>query len=287
MWPLYALTASLLQAGMRITNQHLKLPGLPLTRGIKLFQIAYTFPVLFFIDWPGDPVFYALAILTAPLVVYTDKSLFDFTARYGAGAVTRIEPLSVPAAFIGWIALNPALIAAHVAAPGRFAAIALCILVIAACAVKLRGSPVSRDTLAAMVPVILLTAALNIVAKFSIDHAPDLEGIAVFIFLQSLSVVSLSWLFDSRRKGKGYRLLKDAAVLKAALALSAVQLCVIVLRLSGYILAANPAYVTALMLLGPFWVLLYYRLIRHEERGSVWPGVFIVLAAIALSLLAL
>ena len=110
MWAIYALAAALLQSATRITNQYLKLQGLKLTQAVKSFQILYILPVLFFITWPTSPAFYLAAILTAPLVVYQDKSLYDFTVRFGAGAVTRIEPLSVPLVFISWLLINPDLL---------------------------------------------------------------------------------------------------------------------------------------------------------------------------------
>ncbi len=286
MWALCAITAALLQCATRITNQYLKIPGLKLTVTIKLLLILYVFPFLFVVPWPDSPVFYLMVALTAPLVVYQDKSLFDFTAKYGAGAVTRIEPLSVPFVFILWLILNPALLSEHLQHPLHFAGIGLCIAAAAFFAIRMRHCPVNFDVMKAMLPIVLTMGTVNIIAKTGIDYAPGFEGLVVYIFVQSVLVVLIGTLFSKSRthtpKPENY---DRKAYYFSAFAISLLVLGTLSFRLWGFMLTPNPAYVTAIMLTGPLWVLLFYRLVRHEEKSDIRPGLGIVAAAIALTFL--
>jgi hypothetical protein len=285
MWAFFAFTAALLQSGLRLTNQYFKLPGLKLVLTGKLIQLIIITPLTFFVVWPKEPLFYILTALTAPFVVFQDKSLYDFTARFGAGAVTRIEPLSVPILFISWLLINPDLLMKNLENPITFAGISLCILASAFFATQMRHSAINFQVIKAMLPIIIIMATLNIISKTGIDCAPDHNGIVIYIFIQAIFVILISLLLDHKQSGKFINPLEDKKLLKASFILSILLLNTMALRLYGYILASNPAYVTAVMLTTPFWILLFYKLTKHEEKGDIKPGIGIVISSILMTLL--
>lgn len=285
MWFLFALAAAWLQASHRLLNQYRQIPGIKLTFVVKVLVTLYILPFLFFIDWPDNPIFYVMTALTGVLAVYQDKSLFDFTARFGAGAVTRFEPLSVPIAFIVWTILHPTLLDNYLNQPLYFAGICLCIAGSVFFARRLRRCTISREALKSMLPVVASISAITIIAKYAIDAAPDFQGVLAYGFIQSVIVVGLSFVWN-RRKGDGpIILLTDKAVLKTAIPASLLMWAVLSLRMFGVMYASNPAYVTAVMLTGPFWILLFYKWVRHKEEGDIRSGVGIVLCALFLTVL--
>jgi|GEM_PF-2324110 len=283
MWFFFALTAAWLQASVRLINQYHQLPGIRLVFASKIIKTLCVLPLLLFIEWPQNPWFYLLLCASAPLAVYQDKSILDFTARYGAGTVTRIEPLSVPVVFVLWMVLHPALLVAYAQTPLWFAAICGCIVFAVICALQMRKSDMSAGALRAMIPLLLCISALNMVSKSAVDLAPDSNGIMAYVLIQSALMVAISGFFNRDLVRQPMSLLSDKAILKVGFILSMLTICIMVLRLTGFMFAANPAYVTAVMLTSPFWVILYYKIVKHEEKGDIRAGAGIVLSAIVLT----
>ena len=149
----------------------------------------------------------------------------------------------------------------------------------------MRRCPVNFEVVKAMLPLIFVMGTINIIAKTGINHAPSHNGVAVYIIIQSALVVLISKFFNCRNAEKETNILKDTKLLKTSFVLSILSLGVIALRLYGFILTPNPAYVTAIMLTGPFWVMLFYKIVKHEEKGDIKPGIGIVISAILLTLL--
>lgn len=284
MWAFFALSAALLQSSARLINQYAKIPGIKLTLYVKAFHIIYIIPVLFFVDWPKSVIFYIISALTAPLVIYQDKSIYDFTARFGAGSVTRIEPLSVPFVFICWILINPDSLIDNMERPFHFFGICSCIMLSVFFAIKMRHCPVNLEAIKAMLPIVLIMGTINIMAKISIDYAPNYEGVAVYIFVQT-SIVILIGYFLNRKNKKLSEEQNNIKMIKVSFLMSVVIFSVIILRMYGFILSENPAYVTAVMLTGPFWILVFYKAVGHKENSDIRPGIGIVLSAILLTIL--
>lgn len=285
MWILCAFGAAWLQASTRILNQYFKYSGLSLTFAVKALHLLYILPFLPFIEWSDKPVFYLLAAATAPLVLYQDKTLYDFTAKFGAGPVTRVEPLSVPFVFLAWLLMHPALLIGHFERPFQLAGIAACICAATFFALRMRSCAVSADVLKSMLPLVVVAGVINITAKIAIDYAPNREGIMAYIVVQTVLVVLLSYLSKKKESARVFESFKDKKFLKASFLLSLLLFGLIVLRLYGFILTPNPAYVTAVMLTGPLWILLFYKAVRHEEKGDIKSGLGIVLSAILLTML--
>lgn len=285
MWFLFALAAAWLQAGHRLLNQYRQISGIKLTFVVKTLVAVYLVPFIFFVPWPDNPVFYTATGLTGMIAVYQDKSFFDFTARFGAGAVTRIEPLNVPLAFIAWTALHPPLLAAYLSNMAYFIGICACIGASVFFARHLRRCSLSSAALKAMAPMILTLAAMSVLTKTAIDAAPGWNGVAVYAFIQSCIIVMLSAAWNHKQGGIPFELFRDRAVLKTAFVASFLMLGVLCLRITGMMHAANPAYVTSVMLTGPFWILLFYKWVKHKEEGDIKSGLGIVGAALGLTLL--
>ena len=137
-WALFSFLASFSRATARISNQYFQLPGLSLVLWIKILLTLCLLPIVIFIPWPTNPLFYVFLIIQAPFVVYQDKKTFDLTAKHGGGAVTRIEPLSVVLLFFLWLIISPSVLQENLANPIRFTAIGLVISMIVYFSIRMR-----------------------------------------------------------------------------------------------------------------------------------------------------
>lgn len=283
MWFLFAVLAALINATTRLSNQYLKLSGHSLTVLIKSLQILYFLPFLFFVEWPNSALFYVIACLTGPLVLLQDRAFFNFTAKHGAGAIARVEPLSIPLVFILWMVIQPSAFYDLLDTPLNFIGI---ILAIAACvcfAFRMRQCTLSFDILKSMIPLIFIMGSISLLAKSGIDQAPNIEGIVVYGFIQSLVLVALSPLLTKKENDTPVNILNKKYLIPAFF-LSLLMMGVIICRLYGFILTPNPAYVTAVMLTGPFWIMIFYKMTGHKEDGDILSGLGIVISVIFLTL---
>ena len=288
MWFVFAISAAILSAANRLSNQYLKLPGHYLTVTIKSFQILYFFPFLFFVDWPDNYLFYLMAFLTGPLVLLQDRTFFNFTAQYGAGPISRVEPLSIPFVFTAWLFLHPSQLFELAETPLVTLGIAGCLTFCVYCALSMKKCVLSFEILRAMIPLVVIMGTINILAKTGIDQAPSFDGIVVYGFIQSMTLVVLSPLMNKKvneNSATGLNVENRQRFFSAAFLLSLLMMGIIIFRLYGFIYTPNPAYVTAVMLTAPFGIMIFYRVIGHREGGNILAGIGIVVSAIALSLL--
>lgn len=285
MWVLYAVTAAFFMAVMRVANQQFKYSGIDLTFVTKLFLTLFTLPFLFFLHWPESPWFYVFTLATAPLVVYLDKCLYDYTSAYGAGPVTRIEPLSVPFVFLAWLLLNPSLLLAQLEKPLILSGIAACVVAAAFFASRLRKCEVSGRALRTMIPLIFVAGTINLLSKAGIDHLAHENGIVIYVFLQSSVVAAISYALVEKRSGVRKKVLQDTKLVQASFGLAWIIMAIMVLRLWAFKETVNPAYVTSIMLTGPFWTLLLNRVLGYKEAGQIAEGMGIVFAVFTMTIL--
>jgi len=286
LWIFYAALVAVFVAARRVTNQHFRWPALDLVFATKLFLCVFTLPFLFFITWPTSPWFYFFTILTGPFAYYKDMVLYDFTAKFGAGVVTRIEPLSVPLVFIAWLLLDFSLFQKQIEMPLVFAGIVLCIGAATFFTSRLRHCSVNKKVLRAMVPLVICSGMLNLIGKGSTEYMPDDSSVLVYIFVQSVIIVAISVWRLGMASAKQVLVFKDNKLLTGVLFLGLSLFVVIGLRMLAIKGAANPAYATSVMLTGPFWVLLFNRLLKHKEEGNIVNGIGIVVSVILLAFLA-
>jgi hypothetical protein len=70
-----------------------------------------------------------------------------------------------------------------------------------------------------------------------------------------------------------------------AVILSAIMFVTVFARVFAYRYVENPAYVNAIVLTAPFWVVLFYKMVKHEEKGNIFWGLGLVVCAIILTVL--
>ncbi len=280
MWFTLALSAALFNSVYRLSNQYLKLSGHKLTVLIKLFQAFIFLPFLFFIEWPTEILFYCFALLTGPLVLIQERYIFDFISKYDAGPITRVEPLTIPFVFFAWLIISPSEFYDLINSPLIACGILICIASSIYFSFRMKKCEISFSILKAMIPPILIMGTISLLAKSGIDYLPTIDGIIVWAFIQSVSLIFLSPFMKKKEQVKDKQ-----KYLLPSFWLSLILTAVVVFRLYGFALTPNPAYVTAVMLTAPFWIMLFYKFKGHKETVDVKSGIGIVISVIIMSIL--
>lgn len=285
LWLVAALITSFSRAGMRLSNQYFQLQGIQLVITTKLLLALCIVPILFFIPWPSQPLFYLYLVIQAPFIVYQDIKVFDLTAQHGAGVVTRIEPLNMVLTFFVWLAITPALFASHLHDPSIFLGVVATLLFIVFCSIHIRNCPINMAVLKQMLPLIFISTIVTILAKLSIDQAEHDSAIFILIFIQSIFILILGLFSNQKMKTITIEELFDRTKIWFCIIVTLIMSISAFGRIYAFRYVDNPAYVSAIILLAPFWVILFYKLTKHKEQANIFPGIGIVCGVIALTLL--
>jgi hypothetical protein len=286
LWIPFALLASFSRAGARVANEYIRMPGLQLAVGNKVMVALYSLPFVLFVHWPTDPLFYLFLVIQAPLTIYQDKMNFDLTAEYGGGIVSRNEPLSVAVLFIVWLIISPSLLAKSLADPLRFAATIAALAFTIWCAMRMRRCAVSHAALKKMIPLVFASTGVSLLGKACADHAAGDSAVFVYAFVQALIMVAMGAAYNARTQAAALGGLMNATAIRRIALLALVTTVTPLARVAGFRHVDNPAYVNALILLAPLWVVLFYKVVGRKEKADVVSGAGIVCGSIALTLLA-
>ena len=281
-WVILAVFMALCNASMRIVNQHYKVSGFHLAILTKTSLCILTLPLAVVGPWPSNIEFYWFVLATVPLMIYADRMMFDLCSEYGGGPVSRIEPLGVVITFVIWILLNITLLESYAAQPLRSVIIILSLCGSVFFAMQMRSDPVSLNVLKLSLPMIGIYAFGDYLNKSAMDLSIDENGVVIYIFLQSLlmSTVGLSFMFY--KKNNTRMKILNAHFAKAVVLCSVFMLAALIFKNNAFANVENPAYVTAINLSVPLWILIYNTITQTKDEIKILPGCGIVICACAL-----
>jgi hypothetical protein len=271
-------------------NQYYKVPGHYLILWQRLFIFLCLFPFAFIIDWPVDPLFYAIIAFTAITATLGDIRFFNVTAKYGGGVVSRIQPLSVWVSFILWFAIEPQQLFNAFDQPFRMGGI---ILSLAGCvyfASHLRHCKISKDAFVKLSPTVIGYGLNMVLAKYVFGMAALNSGVFAYMFVQTIFAIPICavFLLKDQKRGISYNFpFKNKTVIWAGFLMCLGWITHMVLKGYASVFAENPGYVSALMLTTPLWISLIYKYIGHKEETNVIHGMGVVACSILLSIFAI
>lgn len=251
---------------------------------VRLFSVIGISPFVLYFGLPSDPWFYAAVAVNIAIFAYADIVWFGTAASYGAGIVTRVKPLAVWGTFVIWTMANPALLMAYIDAPLRSLIIIGALMICVYFALRLKQCPLSWDVIRKVFHLIVLSAIGMCFNKFAMDHSPAHSGVYAYIWLQGLGIIILYGLFSILKIGKTPPLIATRPVMLAGLAAALASTTHLACKNYAFKMVENPAYVTAIGLTAPLWVLLVYKLIGRKEKADIIAGLGIVVSAAILTL---
>lgn len=280
-WHIGGLMLGIGQAAYLLLNQQLKLEPrlLMFWRGFGITALAL--PVCLYLDnWPQDPVFYAAAIATGLLVGFFDRLLFQFSAQYGAGVVSRLMALSLPLALLFWTLLHPEHIAVLRAKP-HIMWLPVALLGTLVSVMLLKRDPVSKAAVIGLMPLYLMGATIDVLNKTAMSHGNGLPAFCAYTLLVSLwaGIINLFWPTKGTAPLTRTRIF---SIWKGGLLIVLISGTYMVTKASSIASTPNPAFITALNLTAPFWVMLWNIWRKHPDNTNIIAGLGCVISALLL-----
>lgn len=284
-WPFGALVFSFIGALIIGFNQWAQLG----TRELLAARFTGVAPLAllawWFLPWPHDPWFYAAGAGMGLLLAAADWFLFRASAVHGARLAALYVPLKMLFSFGGWLVLAPQEMAMLAAQPVRLGLILVCFALAAYAMNGIRKNDSSWQALLAVLPVAVLFAVGDVVAKVlvpplaGIDFMATVGGVAAYLLATNV-VCMLVGLLALR----GMPRLDTRGWLQAA-GLGALIYAGIGYLLVVIVAAPNPGYVAALTMLSALWLAIWARFVARE-KNDMGAGLLLVVAALGVAVLA-
>ena len=283
MWIFFALLTSLIYSIYYIFNQRCTLPSslFMVYRGYYLGLLALPFVLIYAhtFSWP----FYLIILLQGLIVSYSDLKYFQAFHKFGAENVTAVTPLVVMITFLIWLIFNPAVFSLYCQTPYRFLLIfaSICLIVLAAS--KYRAQTFGKDCLKFMLPILFLSALINISNKVIMYYA---DGFLLSATIHRVCFTGMIIGTVNLIVGKKHltaRQILDPQNLKKGLFILLAALSMMTINFSMHY-ATNPAYTSALIYLSVVWVMLINKIlsyfgcpVKYQSLSKKW--VFVLLIA--------
>lgn len=275
------------QAAFLLLNQHFRIPAriLMLWRGFGVFVVLL--PVALLVNsWPDRGVFYLLSAASGLLIGVFDRMSFHAVMQYGAGAVSRLMALCLPVAFVLWGLLHPGHFSDLAAKPLAYL-IPLALLGVVVSLLFMRRSPLGRVALVALIPAYFIGGAIDVLNK-SAMLAGSGHGFGAYLAYGSLTalvsgLVNLFWAEKDAHPLTAAEVF-GPHVLKGGSLIVTCACIFLLLKTSSLVTAPNPAFLAALALLSPVWVILWNRVRHIPDDSNLLAGLGCVLSAFLLVL---
>ncbi len=282
-WGGLACIAALTVAGMVLISEYQNQPTVPRLFWLRVISLGVLAPLGFFIQWPSNSHFYLGMVAISVLICGSDALYYGAARQYGAGAITRIEPLSVLMTFIAWLFLKPEQLALYTQRPAIGLGIAACFAVAGVCALRLRHCDVSLKAMKRLAPVIVISATVGVLGKVVMDtgDVPFDTAIAYIIIQCSFLIVfygAMAALWPARTGS----LRPVRGLLLSAGLMAVCSVLHIASKNIAYTHVPNPAYITIICLAAPLIVSAVYRITGRQDDTDYMAGFGIVASAVAL-----
>lgn len=278
-WFLLAIAFAFFNALTMLISQHFKLNGHLMSglRGIGV-GIIY-FPFLFFCEIPKSAGFWVLIALEGAISIVYNEKLYAASAKYGASSTSIIMVLSVALGMVFWwiIDLNRFLALIH--NPLILCGIICSVIFIALgffITIKNSFANLQLEQLKFTMPAVFLLSVMMICRKEIMLGENFVTAMTYYctvsIFLSG--VVNIAWFrFIKKKAGKNTKTILSAGVLMA-LASAITILC----GNASSLYCPNPAYINAVCLTSPLWIVLFDKFIGKKDDIN-YAGLALMLSA--------
>lgn len=280
-WGLSALAASLFLATLLEINRHYKMDGLRLNFWRTLVSLLFFIPFLPYMYFPPSFWFYAVVAIIGIGSVVGLVVQFNMAAKHSGRVTAMSFPIKTGAAFLIWFAIKPALFKEFLADPVLMAGVIAAFVGLAIGIYLMRGCDVSRRNFMLVLPLGVMYAVTDILGKIIMTPYDMFQTILTFCFVSYVASTAFAaiTLVAKSRKPCFACLKPDQGMVRAAFSTAIIALGAYVFIIMSLVLAPNPAYPSAILLLIPVWLMLYHKWFTDIPEDSNPKAALVMVAA--------
>jgi hypothetical protein len=237
-------------------------------------------PFAFLMPLPTDPLFYIVSVISGLCISVYDYKLFSGARHYGAGSLSRLQPLGILLTFLLWFIIStPYRVYFLGLELYKIFGVVACLLIGMVALMSVRRNPISREVLLFMLPMVCVLAVIDVCNKIAIGIAPPPEGLLLYPILNSF-VAGVISLWRCYREDNNFHLatLWQQPLLKVAGIFLLVYIWNSTNKTYAMAKAESPSYVVAVASLSTVWIYLFNRW-RGVLDAANWRAEFVVVMA--------
>lgn len=270
-WWLIALICSFITAGYVYINQVYRMPGLLIMLYRGFFVGILTLPLVLSYEPIHNWQFYAFCTAQGLAIAFNDYRLFRAIKVFGAEVSASIQPLAISVMFVFWLIITPQQLFALLGHPFYFVAIIACLGGIIFSVIKLRNAKASGRAFIYLFPVLIVLAIGDILNKKSMQYgAENLVSAIIYYSCITGFVCGFANLFVYIKRKQSFKPVFQKANIIHGLFVALIVIILMIFKNYSMYLTPNPAYVSAIILLYPLWIMsannLYYK-INGKQTG--------------------
>jgi len=150
---------------------------------------------------------------------------------------------------------------------------------------RLRKCEISAGAVKTALPCLFAAMIGPVFAKMAMAQADVSQAPYSYVLFEAIAMTTMWGIYAHFKKPMTRAEFFSPRMIKAGLGIGAITAFMVVCGLLSIHYAANPAYTPAIRLLSAVFIVIIYRVIKHQDRGDVLAGFGIVASALALVLL--
>lgn len=282
LWILAALASSLLSAQNVEMNRRARQEGFRLNLWRMALSAVFWLPLaLLQQQWPTNPLFYIVAAASGIAMIAGFTIQNDLALKHNGRVAILHMPLKAMLVFLVWMAVSSTARSHLLENPLHVLGVVISLAIMVAALYTFRRHDVSWSSFKAILPIVALYGAGDILVRLTLDPTVLSEQLIIFLFVLSATSAVVSGLLLPWRPQPELPLLTPSLVRAggwAAFGSAMNQVCFFIALVTG----PSPAYVSMVALLAPVWLLAYHRFAGVRDDASPVAGTIVVLAAILL-----
>lgn len=281
LWLFAAFANSVLAAQNVEMNRQARQEGFRLNMWRMTLSALFWMPLALLQHWPQDPMFYVAAIFGGIVLIVGFTIQTDLSQKHNGRVAILHTPLKAMVVFIIWAMIDREARMNVLDDPWRIAGEMICLAIMVGSLFTFRKHDVSWSSFKAILPVVVLYSASDILTRLTMGPSDLAEKLIIFMFVMSASSSLGSMLVMPWRPQPQLPLITKALIKSggwAAFGSTLSQSCFLI----ALVLAPSPAYVSMVALLAPVWLLIYHRLKGIKDDASPVAGTVLVMGAFML-----
>lgn len=283
-WFIFGMMFAFFNSVTMLVNQKFQING-HLISGVRGVGVAALFlPATFFLTPPKSSLFWGLIVLQGMMSSFFNARLYSSSAKFGAGATSRISALAVVFGLGAWWIVDYQRLVELWDSPPVFAGIlvSLAVVVVSFFFMSQSKSSASMAEMKYMLPAVVLLAFMMIVRKEIMESSAFLSAIVYYCVLSIAMSGAWNLIYYARENTlKGLvSQLKTRRIAIGCISMVFASAVTIICGNIGVFYAPNPAYVNALTLTSPIFVMIFNKTTGVKDPVSI-PAMVIMLLGIA------